>query len=170
MLQGKIIRLLLDTDRPMNNDEIAAALGSKQPAIRRCMNELLAEDLVVRGDEPIRGEMATWRVKRFLRPIYVDREIIKEVEKQIEVPVEIIKEVEIIREVEVEKPVEVIREVEVIKEVERIERVPVPTPGKTVIVQGAVSGETTAEMLLRQEAFYRAYFRVKRDVLDGVKC
>ncbi|MEP7196194.1 MAG: hypothetical protein ABI851_06710, partial [Saprospiraceae bacterium] len=62
-------------------------------------------------------------------PIEVIREVevIKEVEKIIEVPVEIIREVEVIREVEkiVEVPVEVIREVEVIKELEKIVEIPV---------------------------------------------
>ena len=77
--------------------------------------------------------------------VEVPVEVIKEVEKIVEVPVEIIKEVEVpvevIKEVEkiVEVPVEVIKEVEkivevpveVIKEVEKIVEVPVTTTTTT---------------------------------------
>ena len=62
----------------------------------------------------------------------------KEVEKIVEVPVEVIKEVVVEREVPVEKivEVEVPKEVEVIKEVERIVEKEVPGPERIVEVQG----------------------------------
>lgn len=62
----------------------------------------------------------------------------KEVEKIVEVPVEVIKEVVVEREVPVEKivEVEVAKEVEVIKEVERIVEKEVPGPERIVEVPG----------------------------------
>jgi hypothetical protein len=74
-----------------------------------------------------------------IKEVEVPVEVIKEVEKIVEVPVEVIKEVEVPVEVikEVEKIVEVIKEVEVpvevIKEVEKIVEVPVEVVKEIIV-------------------------------------